>query len=145
MGSVLNPPRSSPVRNPRPTVVIAIGLIAVVFGLLFLAQRLTPSPTLVDRVTIVNPTPYHLEVDVTGAGRSHGVGLGAIGREQTRSFEDVIDQGREWIFRFTSGAADGGEVRIAREQLEHDRWRCTVPADVAQRLRTAGVPPSPHE
>ena len=145
MGSVLNPPRASSVRSSRPFVLIALGLIAVVAAVFFLADRMLFSTSLVDRVTVVNPTPYRLEIDVIGAGRSHGVGLGPIGREQTKTFEDVIDQGREWIFRFGSAGADGGEVRFTREQLQHDGWRLTVPAEVAHRLEAAGIHPSTKE
>ena len=143
MGSVLNPPRSPSVRNPRPVILAVVGVIAAVVALVFVAQRLTPSKSFVSRVTIVNPTPYHLDIDVIGAGRKVGVGLGPVRREQTKDFEDVIDQGREWIFRFRSGGTDGGEARISRTQLEHDRWRLTVPPEVTQRLQSAGLRPSP--
>jgi len=55
----------------------------------------------------------------------------------------LIDQGREWIFRFTSCGYDAGEARVTREQLRRDGWRFTVPPEVAQRLQMAGVVPSP--
>jgi hypothetical protein len=143
VSSVLDPPRSPSVRNPRPVALFVAGAIAVVVALVFVAQQLTPSKSFVSRITVVNPTPYHLEIDVIGAGRQVGVGLGPIRREQTKDFEDVIDQGREWIFRFHSGGTDGGEARIPRTRLEQDRWRLTVPPEVAQRLQSAGVRPSP--
>jgi len=142
MGSVLNPPRSSPVRNAQPVALIAVGLVLVVGGFFFLADRMLLTTSFVDRVTVVNPTEYRLEIEVTGAGRSHGVQLGSVGREQTRAFESVLDQGREWIFRFASAWADGGEVRASRDQLRRDGWRVTVPSEVAVRLQAAGMPPS---
>src|SRR5437588_9385734 len=145
MSSVLNPPRSSPPPSHRPAVLVAVAVAAAAAGLLFAAQQLRPTTSSVRRIAVENPTPYHLEIDATGAGRVHAVTLGAIGREQEKTFDDVIDQGREWVFRFTSGGADGGEMRVARAQLEGDRWKITVPDDVGRRLRSAGVPESPHE
>jgi hypothetical protein len=145
MGSVLTPPRSAAPRPSRRTALIIVAALAVAAALLSAAQWLTPSGQHVQRVTIVNPTPYHLEVDVRGVDRDHGVLLGALGRQQTRAFDDVFDQGREWIFHFSLGSDDGGELRVSREQLAGDHWTVTVPDTVAQRLAAAGLPPSPPE
>jgi len=145
MSSVLNPPRSPSARAPRRAVLVAVGAAAVAVGLLFAAQQLLPSAASVRRITVQNPTPFHLEIDASGIGRAHAVTLGPIGREQEKTFDDVIDQGREWIFRFASGGIDGGEMRVARAQLERDNWRITVADDVNRRLQAAGVPPSPRE
>jgi len=143
MSSVLDPPRS-PVHRRRPMALVGFGLVAVVAAVL-VGERLTPSPSVVDRLTVVNPTVYHLEIDAVGVGRSHSVAIGPIGRNQIKSFEGVIDQGREWIFRFASGPAEGGELRVSRRELEHDQWRVTVPDDVSRRLQAAGIPPSIYE
>jgi hypothetical protein len=145
MSSVLNPPRSPSARAPRRTVLIAVAVAASALGLLLVAQRLLPSAASVRRITVANPTPYHLEIDTTGVGRAHAIALGPIGREQEKTFDDVIDQGREWIFRFASGGVDAGEIRVAREELNRNGWKITVGDDVARRLQAAGVPPSPHE
>ena len=146
MSSVLDPPRSSPYRPPRPKLLVAGVAIAVVaLGLLFAAQQLLPTTSSVRRITVTNPTPFHLEIDATGVGKAHSVTLGAIGREQDKTFDDVIDQGDQWIFRFSSGATAAGEMRIPRSQLEQSDWKLTVSPDVANRLRTAGVPESPRE
>lgn len=143
MGSVLNPPRSSATRTPRPKVVIGVVVAIASVALLFsVAQGLVRSQPFVDRVTIVNPTPYHLEVETVGVGRPHGVRLGAVGRERTKTIFDVLDQGREWIFRFTSGHGDGGEIRVSREELVRSDWRVTVPPSIGERLAAAGVAPS---
>jgi hypothetical protein len=142
MGSVLNPPRSSPVRNARPVALIVVGLVVVVGAFFFVAERMLSTTSFVDRVTVVNPTQYRLEIEATGAGRKQSVGLGSIGREQTKDFEHVIDQGGDWIFHFGSAWADGGEVRETRDQLRRDGWRLTVPAEVAARLQAAGMTPS---
>lgn len=145
MSSVLDPPRPSPARAPRRTVVIGVAVAAVALALVFAGQQLLPTGATVRRITVNNPTPYHLEIDAAGTGPARAVTLGPIGREHEKTFEGVIDQGDEWIFRFASGGTDGGEMRVSRAQLEQDGWKVTVSDDVARRLRSAGVPPSPHE
>jgi hypothetical protein len=126
-------------------VVIGVAVAAVALALVFAGQQLLPTGATVRRITVNNPTPYHLEIDAAGTGPARAVTLGPIGREHEKTFEGVIDQGDEWIFRFASGGTDGGEIRVSRAQLEQDGWKVTVSDDVARRLRSAGVPPSPHE
>ena len=144
MSSVLDPPRASG-RNRRPVALIALAVSASAVALLFAAQRLAPAGPSVRRVTVTNPTPYHLEIDAAGVGRAHAVTLGAVPREQEKTFDDVIDQGAVWIFRYSSGGTDAGEMRVPRAQLQRDNWKITVADEVARRLQAAGVPPSPHE
>ncbi len=145
MSSVLDPPRPPSARAPRRTVVIALVAVAAAVALVLAAQQLLPSPTSTRRITVKNPTPFHLEIDAAGTGSARAVTLGPIGREQEKTFEGVIDQGHQWIFRFASGGNDAGEMRVSRAQLEQDNWRITVADDVARRLQAAGVPPSPAE
>ncbi|HZQ75753.1 MAG TPA: hypothetical protein VFE55_00375 [Acidimicrobiia bacterium] len=145
MSSVLDPPRPSPARTPRRTVIIAVAAVAAALALVIAGQRLLPTGATVRRITVNNPTPYHLEIDAAGTGRSRAVTLGPIGREQEKTFEGVIDQGDEWIFRFASGGTGGGEMRVSRAQLTQDGWKITISDDVARRLEAAGVPPSPRE
>ena len=144
MGSVMNPPRPPSVRVPPRVFAIAAAALVVAGGLFLVGRHLMPSPSRVDRVTIVNPTPYDLEVDVAGAGRATGLSLGAVGRDQTRTIDDVLDQGRQWVFTFRHGHDDGGALTIARERLAGDHWQVTIPATVADRLTAAGASPSPR-
>jgi hypothetical protein len=53
--------------------------------------------------------------------------------------EEVADQGREWVFRFSYGGVDAGELVLSRDRLARDGWNITVPSAVAERLRDAGV------
>jgi hypothetical protein len=145
MSSVLDRPRPSPARAPRRVVVIAVVAAAVAVGLVVAAQRLLPSGATMRRITVNNPTPFHLEIDAAGTGSARAVTLGPIGRQQEKTFDGVIDQGDEWIFRFASGGTDGGEMRLSRAQLEQDGWKVTVADEVGRRLQAAGVPPSPRE
>jgi len=142
--SMANPSRFSSISGRQAVpILMAVGGIAATVAIFALAGRVLSSRSFVDRVVIVNPTLYQLEIDVVGADRSHGVGLGTVEREDSTTFEDVIDQGAEWVFRFESGGYDGGEARITRERLEGDGWQFTVPAEVGRRLEAAGLAPSP--
>ncbi len=86
-----------------------------------------------------NPTRYLINVDVTGAERDGWLGVGAFGRERTRTVEELADQGLQWVFSFSCGGAKGGAVAVSRDELVRDGWRMGVPGDVAQRLRGAGL------
>ena len=143
MGSVLTPPRPPAVRLPRQAIAIAVAAVLAAAALFVVVQRLAASPSSVDRVTIVNPTPYDLEVEVTGTGRAHGLTLGSVGRDQTKVIEDVLDQGAQWVFTFRKGHDDGGQLTVPKTQLARDHWQLTVPASVADQLAAAGAQPSP--
>jgi len=145
MSSVLDPPRPSPARAPRRVAMIAVVAAVAAVALVVVAQKLLPSPAATRRITVNNTTPFHLEIDAAGTGRARAVTLGPIGREQRKTFDGVIDQGDEWIFRFSSGGTDGGEMRVSRAQLQQDGWTLTVGDEVGRRLQAAGVPPSPRE
>jgi len=143
MGSVLTPPRSPSVGRPRRAAAIAVAAVVTAAALFVVAQRLARSPSTVERVTIVNPTPYDLEVELSGTGRANGLTLGAVGREQTKVIEDVLDQGSEWTFTFRKGHDDAGRLTVPRAQLAADHWQLTVPSSVADRLAASGSQPSP--
>jgi hypothetical protein len=145
MSSVLDPPRPSPARAPRRMVLIGVVAAVAALALVVAVQGLLPSAAATRRITVNNPTQFHLEIDAAGTGSARAVTVGAIGREQEKTFDGVIDQGEQWIFRFASGGSDGGEMRLSRAQLEQGGWKFTVTDDVARRLRAAGVPPSPRE
>jgi hypothetical protein len=123
---------------------IAAAVVVVAGGLFLVRQHLVPSRSRVDRVTIVNPTPYDLEIDVAGAGHATGLTLGAVGRDQTKAIEDVLDQGQQWVFTFRHGHDEAGTLTVAKDQLARDHWQVTVPASVANLLAAAGASPSPR-
>src|SRR6185503_2443493 len=97
-------------------------------------------PSFVD-VLVVNPTVYRVHVEVTSGDRSCWLGLGHVGPEGTGRVQDTIEQGDLWIFRFAASEKDF-EVRASREQLARDGWHVRVPAELADHLRSTGVPPS---
>jgi hypothetical protein len=127
----------------RRAIGLAVAGVLAAAALFAVVQRLAHTPSKVERVTIVNPTPYDLEVEVSGADRSTGLTLGAVDREQTKTIEDVIDQGDQWVFRFSRGHDAVGDLTLSKDQLGRDHWRVPVPSSVAGRLAAAGAAPSP--
>jgi hypothetical protein len=108
-------------------------------ALLLTAGRLTADqPSFVPEVTVVNPTVYEVNVEIGGDHQGH-LDPGTIRREQTATFEEVIDQGSRWVLRFSYGGVPGGEVSISRAKLAAAGWRITVPPEVGERLRQAGL------
>lgn len=126
-------------RRVRPTdAAAAIGLAALFAWL----QGLLPAPGHVDRVTVANPTPYAVSVEISDDGDGW-VDLVTVRPGATVSVEEVVDLGGTWLVRFHAQAEEGGEARMARSELEAAGWQVTVPASVADRLAAAGAPPSP--
>ena len=121
------------------TLAIAAAVVVAMVALLWPGGRL---PSYVDAITVVNPHQWDAEADVTGAGRDGWFGMGSVERTDSHTFEQVIDQGEQWVFRFTYGGVDGGELVVPRTELEASGWKVTVPEQFAERMRAAGVGPS---
>lgn len=137
MNSVLTPSR----RRSAPLIGAATVLIGfAALGVLFAVTRLGVGETIsYRRLTVENPSPYAISVDVTGAERDGWLNLGSVPREGRRTVQEVADQGQKWIFRFSYGGVDAGEVTVNRDQLAKNGWSVTVPPEVAERLREAGL------
>jgi hypothetical protein len=127
-----SPPRARRVGDAARTLLVAI----LVAGLLAIAVRITEGPDFVDRVSVVNSTPYDLDVDVTGASRDGWLPLKIATRGTTATTRDVVDMNDTWVFRFSREGVVGGELELSREQLERNGWRIEVPERIAQQLRT---------
>jgi hypothetical protein len=138
MNRVITRPSPAPVRSLRS---IALGVAGVVAALAFafavtVALR---SPSTVDEVTIDNTTSYPVHVEVRDAGDGSWLGLGVVTAGGSQDFREVLDQGDDWVFRFTSGNARGGEIVVSRDDLADNDWTASVPADVGQRLEEDGA------
>jgi hypothetical protein len=144
MTPLLTKPKPAPHRSRGDLVVAAligvIGVALLVPGISVL--RLPPS---VEAVTVVNPHPWGAEVDVGRPDESRWIGLGYVGRDSASTFYDVIDPGDEWAFRFFYAGIEEARVVVSRAELEQSKWNVRTPDDFAQRLRTAGEPPSPSD
>lgn len=119
--------------------IAAAGLLLLV--LLLLLQSASEPPR-VAVLTVTNPSPYQVDVEVSRAGDDQWLDLGAVGRETARTIEELPDLGARWTFRFASGGVDGGRLELAKNALRDSGWRITVPPDVVERFEAAGVTPS---
>jgi hypothetical protein len=134
-----------PITSARPTLGRA-GLFAgiAVAGLLLLVVLLgsASDPPRVAVLTVTNPSPYQVNIEVSPAGDERWLDLGAVNRERERTIEELPDLGASWVFRFASGGVDGGRVEVARTVLRDAGWKITVPPDVVERFEAAGLRPS---
>jgi hypothetical protein len=141
MTGLRTPSRPVPsIRRPVVLAVVALAVVAVAFALG--VGSVTRESAFVPTVAVDNPTPYNLQVDVAVPGEGDVLALGTVPREGSRRFEQVVDLGERWLFRFSFGGEAVGEVVVPRARLEHDGWRLEVPAGVGQELADAGHPPS---
>ena len=117
------------------------GILAV--AAVVLAAAMLPLPATVDRLTLVNPTGYALDVDVTDGAGDGWTPVGTVEQHSSQRVERVLDQGDVWTFRFSAQGADGGVVRLSRTQLRAADWRVDVPPVVGERLAATGATPNP--
>jgi hypothetical protein len=133
--------------RPRQRIpIVAIGLVlaaAAAVALLALLRDAVSTESVVSEITIVNDTPYGVDVDVR-AGDSHLLLGRALPQHHTVRHE-VLDAGDHWVFSFERGGVPAGRVERSREQLEHDDWHVAVPGSVTDRLAEAGQREYPGE
>jgi hypothetical protein len=96
-------------------------------------NRILAGPSFVERIKLVNPTAYAVDVDVTGADRHGWLQLGEADQHTTTVFEAVLDQGSAWTIRLANGA--GGEIHFTRDELVRAGWRVEIPTAMDARLR----------
>ncbi len=138
MNPVLTHPRSQSSRLRRVGELLMLAALAagVVFALVALGRHDTATRR---NLTVENPSPYIVNVDVTSAERDGWLHVGIVRRESRQTFEGLADPGDQWAFRFSYGGVAVGELSISRDQLAREGWKITVPAEAAERLRDAGV------
>jgi hypothetical protein len=134
-----------PTMSPRRIQPLWIVLAVVAVLGLVIVSRLVPGPATVDRVTIRNGTEYDLDVGAAASDHDGWTPVGIAHAHSDRTFEQVIDHGGEWVFRFTGQGRDGGEEQITRAELETNDWVFTVPDAVGERIGATGAPPSPEQ
>jgi hypothetical protein len=116
-------------------MVVLAGAIAVAafVGI----QAVLRGPELVDRVTVVNETPYLVDIEVTGNARDGWLELGPVSPGETHNFGSVVDQGGEWIFHITTGPHDGGRIPVTKAEPS-GRWVSPSPPVQHARSRRSG-------
>ena len=140
MTAVLDRPRSGSgsraARSMRKAAaILTIGLLA--------AGASCSGEDVVERVTIVNRTPFDVEVQVTDETKESWLILGRAAHGSSTVNEMVADMGPTWVFRFRYGGRTVGELAVERDEPRRARWRVEVPSDVADRMRELGFEPPP--
>ena len=133
-------PRSKPALLSREVLVVVLAS-AIAVAAFVAIQAVLRGPELVDRVSVVNETPYLVDIEVTGNARDGWLELGPLSPGETHNFRNVVDQGDEWIFHVTTGPHDGGEFSVRKAELERARWDAAIPGDVQARLEAEGAVP----
>ncbi len=116
--------------------------VALAIAVLFVGSSFLDPARLVPRLTAVNPGPYQVNLEIGRPGSAGWSDLGTVGRASTKVIEEVVDEGSSWVFRFSYGRVPAGELTVSRTQLKGDGWKFTVPPEIFERLRAAGLPPS---
>jgi hypothetical protein len=141
---------SSSTRARRPAAPARLGtrtvaagaVVALSVALIWVLSSVSRSP---DRLglTLDNPTEYDVTVAARSADETAVVAIGTVARRSRQRIDGVLDQGDRWVFEFSSGGADGGELAVSRVELEAAGWRLQIPSGVADRLRATGLRPPP--
>jgi hypothetical protein len=142
MSPVLTRPRpqSTPAQRRRELLTAAAATLIGIAVLISITAALR-GPELIDRVTIVNDTPYLVDVEVTTGDHDGWLDLGPVSPAASHGFQSVIDQSDRWIFHITSGPYDGGEFAVSKRRLEERDWRVEIPDDARDRLEADGAEP----
>jgi hypothetical protein len=130
--AVATPVRTDPRRVQTAFLVIATAVMGMLVTWSML--ELTRSPDVVPRLTIVNPTPVDLEVDVARRPGGAVVGLGPVPAGSERVVRDVIDQGDRWVFGVDSAVGRLAGVVVERARLTQDGWTVELPDDLGRRV-----------
>jgi hypothetical protein len=118
------------------------GVRAGLFAVVLAVTACSGPPPTVERITIINPTGYDLDVEVTGQDRDSWLPVAIVEAGTEDIAQDVIDQGDVWIFRFKHFGDPIEELRLTRAELEGSGWRVEVPPEVGERLQELGRPTS---
>jgi len=115
--------------------VVAVAVLAL--AALLVSLRMVDGPSFVPRVTFVNHTSLDVDVDTSASQRDGWTPAGVADGDGTTSFQEVIDHGDTWWFRFSEG---GRSVvfPVSRSRLAADGWRVEIPSSFGTRLATRG-------
>lgn len=129
-----------PRRTFPPISMIVLTALGVVLcaGMIYALR----APDLVSRVTVENPSALDVNVSVRPSVHGARLLLATVPSHGTATNLDVLDQGDEWVFSFSSGGVDGGVLRVSRAKLAADRWRVEIPRSVIDRLQSGTFVPA---
>lgn len=135
--------QSSPRSRNRRIPALAAGVAAAAIAtavILLIASSVLDEPHQVDLV-VENPTVYEMNVRAEPADGGADLNLGSVGRESSRTFSKVNDQGERWQLEFSYGGIVAAELIVDRAELDADP--VVVPSSAEEVLREAGLRPSP--
>ena len=129
-----------PRRTFPPISIIAL----VVVGVLLCATMVYAlrDPDVVPSVTVENPSELDINVSVHPSDSDGRLILATVPPTSSATNLDVLDQGDDWVFTFSSSGVDGGSLRVPRAKLAADGWRVAVPVSVIRRLQEGTFVPA---
>jgi len=129
----------APRRSLPPLSVVILFVVGALLcaGMAFALRY----PDVVPRVTVTNASTLQVNVDVRGTPSGSRLVLDTVPPGGRIANVDVLDQGDQWIFGFTSGGVDGGSVRMSRAKLAADGWGLAIPDEVIARLQSGSFEP----
>src|SRR5256885_12182757 len=103
------PPQTAPTRLGRNVAAVVVGgLVALV--LIFAGTQALEGPSVIERVTVDNPTPYQVEVAVAGSDGGSRLALGPVAAGERHASASGVAQGDQLVVHVTTARSDGGEV-----------------------------------
>jgi len=120
-------------------IIVATVFALVCGGLLF------NDPGRVPALTIDNPTPYDIRVDVRSGDSNSWTVLTSARQHCAASVESSIDRGDRWVFRLRAQGRAAAEIEVSRSDLERANWHFAIPAALAQDWEAGGLPHPPRQ
>jgi hypothetical protein len=113
----------------QPIAIVATALV------LAAATYLVDEPTRVDKLSLVNRGTAGITVSVAPASGDGGRQLlGTVEADDRQEIDDLVDQGDQWTFSFSSADVDLGSVTVPRARLARSGWTYVIPASVLEQL-----------
>lgn len=134
------PVGAKPASSHRRVPVWLILVVVVTVGAMIPVSQLLEGPPFVDELRVENPTKYDITVEVADSHRTGWLGVGTAHGESTSTFKAIVDQGAVWNFRFLAQGEEGGELVLARQELERNQWQIRIPHSVGEQLQAKGAP-----
>lgn len=111
--------------------------LRVIVALALLAAACNPARV---QLTVRNPTAYPVNVEFTGTKLEGWVPLGLVLAGREKVFQEVLDAGEEWSFRFVHLDVDE-QLTMDRTRLADSGWTVVVAESFGAKLQSAGIRP----
>jgi hypothetical protein len=132
---------SRPEMRARGPEIVPAVIVAIVVGILLVVAALSLHTPNTVSLTVDNPGDWRAEVLVRPADSTSWTGAGAVARTSSLVFQELPDQGSEWVVRFKY-ADHAEDVSVSRDQLAGEGWSIEVPASFGAQLEDSGIAPT---